>query len=198
MPELLWSFDLDGVLAEPPFGWNPAINRDVQLQPDSQGEQPPPRQPDLTDRILTQTWYRLRYALRPPRPSALDAVHAAAQRGRVIVLTGRHERGRRPTEAWLDRHGFLALLDMVVMNASSLQSARYKESYLAASAWAGRPPTLHIDDDAATCALLARNQIRAALVSWPRNLDLDYPLGVVRCDDMDAVRQEILRLDNSA
>ena len=30
-----WSFDLDGVLAEPPFGWNPAINRDVSMEPRS-------------------------------------------------------------------------------------------------------------------------------------------------------------------
>lgn len=185
----LWSFDLDGVLAEPPFGWNPAINRDVSLRPapDSALAVDPAEQP--MDRLLGATWYRFRYVLRPPRPGALDAVRSAAEYGRVIVLTGRHERGRRQTEAWLERHGFSAMIDDLVMNASPLKSARYKEAYLRS-----RDAALHIDDDAATVALLARNGIETALVAWPRNRDLDYPPGVVRCRDLEEVRGLIERM----
>ena len=192
----LWSFDLDGVLAEPPFGWNPTINRDVSLEP-----QPGPspniqnvqavrggarRSPvdQALDRALDWTWYRWRYILRPPRPGAIGAVWAAAARGRVIVLTGRHERGRRHTESWLDRHGFSSMIDQLVMNATGLSSARYKEAVLQDAGGA----RLHIDDDAATVALLARNGIPTALLSWSRNRDLPYPPHVTRCADMDAVR----------
>ncbi|MDE2967437.1 MAG: hypothetical protein OXS30_08150 [Chloroflexota bacterium] len=185
----LWSFDLDGVLAEPPFGWNPAINRRVNLQPDPDAELPPAGPEQAVDRLLTATWYRFRYRLRPPRPGSLEAVRAAATAGRVIVLTGRHQRGRRQTEAWLTRHGFAPHLEDLVMNASSLKSARYKEAYLR-----GQGATLHIDDDAATVALLARNSIPCALLSWPRNRDLNFPGGVTRCEDMTEVRAMIERI----
>ena len=180
---MLWSFDLDGVLAAPPLGWNPAINRDVSLEPiDSELnlQQPGNR---LVDWLLEASWYRARYLLRPPREGAIDAVRAAAARGRVIVLTGRHERGRRQTEAWLDRHGFSPFIDALVMNGSSLKSARYKEANLRA-----RGAALHVDDDAATAALLARNGVRVGLVSWPRNRDLEFPELVIRCEDLDSVR----------
>lgn len=183
----LWSFDLDGVLAEPPFGWNPAINRNVSLEPAADAVLP--SVPDLTviDRLLTATWYRVRYVLRPPRPGALDAVRCASERGRVIVLTGRHERGRRQTQGWLIRYGFAELVDELVMNASALGSARYKEAYLR-----GSGATLHVDDDAATVALLARNGVRSGLVEWPRNRNLTYPPGVTRCVDLREV-QDLIR-----
>lgn len=180
----LWSFDLDGVLAEPPFGWNPAVNRNVSLQPDpGSAIQPTDDGPAWLDLTLRRTWYRWRYVLRPPRRGALEAVRAASRRGRVIVLTGRHERGREQTESWLERHGFSPMIDELVMNATPLRTARYKEAYLRE-----RHAMLHIDDDAATVALLARNGVPTALVSWPRNRGLAYPPGVTRCDDMGEVR----------
>lgn len=185
----LWSFDLDGVLAEPPFGWNPAINRDVGLLPDPDAHLPTVDARQLSDRLLSATWYRFRYVLRPPRPGALQAVRLASTHGRAIVLTGRHERGRRQTEAWLANHGFAAYVDALVMNATPLKSARYKEACLC-----GREAALHIDDDAATAALLARCGIPAALVAWPRNRNLEYPSGVTFCDDMSDVYSLIERI----
>ncbi len=185
----LWSFDLDGVLAEPPFGWNPAVNRDVSLQPDTDSSlQTAGDERRWLDRPLRRTWYRWRYVLRPPRRGALEAVRAASQRGRVIVLTGRHERGREQTKSWLERHGFSPMIDELVMNGTPLKTARYKEAYLRE-----QDATLHIDDDAATVALLARNDIPTALASWPRNRGLAYPPGVTRCEDMDEVRALIER-----
>ena len=185
----LWSFDLDGVLAEPPFGWNPAINRDVDLQPSVKAILPPVRREEAVDRVLSATWYRFRYLLRPPRPDALEAVRLAAEQGNVIILTGRHERGRRQTQDWLEQHGFAEWIGALIMNGSRLKSARYKEAYLR-----GRNVALHIDDDAATAALLARNDISSALVTWPRNRDLTYPAGVIRCADMSEVCRLIERL----
>ena len=182
----LWSFDLDGVLAEPPFGWNPAINRDVNLTPALNPVLPQARPNRALNVLLSVTWYRFRYVLRPPRPDALEAVQLAARDGNVIVLTGRHERGRRQTWAWLESHGFSDLIDGLVMNSSNLKSARYKEAFLR-----DRDVALHVDDDAATAALLARNKIKPALVTWPRNRDLAYPPGVERCADMNEVCQLI-------
>ncbi len=196
MPHL-WSFDLDGVLAEPPLGWNPAINRDVSLAPDLSTRLPistPPRGTvRIMDRLLESTWYRFRYVLRPPRAGALGAVQAASRTGRVIVLTGRHERGRAQTNAWLERHGFADAIDELVMNASPLSSPRYKEAYLR-----GRDASLHIDDDAATCALLARAGIETALATWPRNTGLDFPEHVTRCADLQEVGALIERIERKA
>ena len=75
------------------------------------------------------------------------------------------------------------------MNSSSLPSARFKEAYLR-----GQQAALHIDDDAATVALLARNGIPAALVSWPGNHGLEYPPSVTRCHELSDVRSLIERI----
>ncbi|MCY3568550.1 MAG: hypothetical protein OXH38_07970, partial [Chloroflexi bacterium] len=103
--------------------------------------------------------------------------------------TSRHQRRRKQTQAWLERHGFDSLVEELVMNGTSLRSARFKEAVLR-----GRDAALHIDDDAATCALLARNGIDVGLVSWPRNRGLVYPDGVTRCDDLEGVRGLIERV----
>ena len=182
--EPVYSFDLDGVLAAPPFNWNPAINRDVSLRPREGETEPAPvtGAPSAVDHALIGTWYELRYLGRALRPGALDAIRAAAELGEVIVLTGRHERGRRRTKAWLERTGIWPHLSELVMNATPLGSARYKEVEARR-----RGIVWHADDDAATCALLARCSVEVALLEWPRNRGLDYPAGVVPHRDMHAV-----------
>ena len=183
------SFDLDGVLASPPFGWNPTLDRNVSLQP-ATDRAAAPRAPSLLDPILTRSWYALRYAGRSVRPGALDAVRAAARGHSVIVLTGRSERGRRQTQRWLDLHGFGEQIDALVMNDGARGSARHKEHQLAA-----RDVALHADDDAATCALLARCGVPVALLDWPRNRGLEFPAGVTRYTDMRALAETIAALD---
>ena len=180
------SFDLDGVLASPPFGWNPTLNRDVSLQPIAALEAPRARRAGAFDAILSRTWYALRYAGRGVRPGALKAVQAAAQRHAVIVLTGRSERGRRQTQAWLDANGFSPHIEDLVMNDGSRSSARHKE-YVLTVRFAARQIALHADDDAATAALLARCGIPVALLDWPRNRGLAFPAEVTRYADMGGV-----------
>ena len=188
------SFDLDGVLAAPPFGWNPTLDRNVSLQPISEPAPTPiARRHGVLDPILTRTWYALRYAGRAVRPGALEAVRAAAQHHEVIVLTGRSEHGRRQTQAWLDANGFGEQIDALVMNDGARPSARHKERQLAA-----RDVALHADDDAATCALLARCGVPVALLDWPRNRGLDFPEGVRRYPDMRALAAELAALNAEA
>ena len=188
------SFDLDGVLAAPPFGWNPTLDRNISLQPISE---PTPtssaHRRGALDPILSRTWYALRYAGRRVRPGALDAVRAAAEHHDVIVLTGRSERGRCQTQAWLNAHGFAPFVNALVMNDGSRPSARHKERQLAA-----RDVALHADDDAATCALLARCGVPVALLDWPRNRSLDFPEGVRRYPNMRALAAELATLNAEA
>ncbi|HJN92916.1 MAG TPA: hypothetical protein QGF05_09370 [Dehalococcoidia bacterium] len=173
----LLSFDLDGVLARPPFGRNVTIKRNLSLEP--AGAEAAHRDagasPSVVDRLLAGTYYRLRYAFRPPMPGAAEAVAAAAERYRVIVLTARNWRGRGPTLAWLERQGILAHLDQVLLNDTGLPSAQFKRC-VAEECGIAR----HIDDDAATAALLARGGVEVDLIDWPGNRGLDYPPGVTR------------------
>ena len=108
----------------------------------------------------------------------------------MIVLTGRSVRGRRQTQAWLEREGFASHLDRLIVNASTLNAVRHKEQSLAALDVA-----LHIDDDAATAALLARRGIPVALLDWPRNRNLAFPAGVTRYTDMHELAAAIAAIN---
>ncbi len=190
------SFDLDGVLASPPFGWNPTINRDLSLAPARAERIERQRRAQRSGGLPARAWYTFRYSGRRPRPGALDAVRAAAQQHAahsVIVLTGRSERGRRQTQAWLDREGFAEYVDELIMNDGAQSAARHKERALS-----GRRVLLHADDDAATAALLARCGIPLALLDWPRNRRLSFPPGVTRYTGMEQLAAAIAALEAGA
>ena len=127
----LISFDLDGVLVRPPFGWNPAMRRYAQISPDYVGARTSaPHAPTRWDRVLGATYYRARYARRRLMPGAREALEAAAGRYRVVVLSARSARGRAQTEAWLRRQGFLSYVEGVVLTTPgcsplTTNSARY-------------------------------------------------------------------------
>ena len=177
------SFDLDGVLARPPLGINLTIDRDVGRQP---RPAPPPTaagpRATLWDRALRRSYYKLRYLGRPPLTGAREALQAARADGRVLVLTGRNWRGRAQTERWLRRNALWDLVDDLLMNDGHSSSARFKERVLARTEVA-----CHVDDDAATAALLARRGINVALIDWPRNRALSFPEGVTRYPDLQAL-----------
>ncbi len=115
-------------------------------------------------------------------PNAAQAVSTAAERYRVVVLTARNWRGRANTEAWLVRHNIAPSVDALLMNASGLPSPLFKRAALE-QLGAAR----HVDDDAATAALIARAGIAVDLIDWPRNRGLAYPDGVVRRADLRAL-----------
>ena len=183
----LIAFDLDGVLARPPFGRNVTIQRNLALQPvapdrvDLATARDGPRF-SIVDRLLAATYYRARYVQRAIMPQAVEAIAAATVHHRVIVLTARNGRGRASTEAWLAKHGVLPSLDGVLMNSSGLPSAQFKRAALEQIG-----AVRHVDDDAATAALVARAGIAVDLIDWPRNRDLRYPDGVTRRADLGAL-----------
>ena len=181
------AFDLDGVLARPPFGRNVTIKRDLALAPvapdrvDLFTARSGPRF-SVVDRLLAATYYRARYVQRAVMPNAAQAIATAAEHYRVVVLTARNGRGRASTETWLARHGLLSSLDGVLMNSSGLPSAQFKRAALEQCG-----AVRHVDDDAATAALVARAGIAVDLIDWPRNRGLSYPDGVTRRADLRAL-----------
>ena len=178
----LLTFDLDGVLARPPLGLNLTINRALQGQPATQeGAAPGEGGWTFWERLLARAYYPLRYGGRSPLPEAAAAVTAAAQRYRVSLLSARNWRGRAATEGWLHRHGILPYLDAVHLNDSGAPAAQFKRE---------RARLLgvvrHVEDDAATAALLARDGVQVDLIDWPRNRGLAYPPDVTRRESLHA------------
>ena len=180
------SFDIDGVLARPPLSQNLTMNRDVNLVPATmQGENAGTARPASTwDRLVRRSYYRMRYTRRDPMAGAAEVVRVAATTYRVIALSARDWRGLDPTLDWLDRHEILSQLEFVVLNDSArfgqrLSSARFKEQ-----ACARLGVVRHVDDDAATAALLARSGVQVDLIEWPRSRGLAFPPGVTRWPDL--------------
>ena len=194
----LLSVDIDGVLARPPLGESFWMNRDLSLTPRPLPlPNDPPPNPSATDRLLRAAYYRWRYAGRSPMPGARDALQAATDAGyRLIALTGRDWRGRRPTERWLARHQMLPLFETLRMNDSGrfghrLSSPRFKEAVCVTLGIAR-----HIEDDPATAALLARNGLAVDLIDWSRSRTLPLPSGVTRRANLADPRRR-LRLPHS-
>ena len=191
----LISFDFDGVLARPPFGWNPAAHGYRQINPaDVITHAPVPHQTTIPDRVLAATYYRLRYTGRRPMPGAREALQAAAAgRYRVLVLSARSARGRARTEAWLRRRGLLPYVDGLVLKDTRLRPAHHK---LAAVRHLGI--VRHVEDDATTAALLARAGVAVDLLDWPRNRGLSLPPGVTRRADLRALAAALSSTDEHA
>ena len=195
------SFDIDGVLARPPLNQDLTMNRDVGMAP-APGGKGPVGAPDLVrpagpasawDRLLMGSFYRVRYLRRGAMPGAAEVVRAATVSYRVIALSARDWRGRESTLDWLERHEILPQLDLVVLNDSArfgrrLSSARFKER-----ACARLGVRRHVDDDAATAALLARSGVAVDLIDWPRSRGLAFPAGVRRWDDLAALRAALAK-----
>jgi hypothetical protein len=183
------SFDLDGVLARPPFGRNPTANRDTSLLP-MPGLPPVRRAPpgNVWDRLLGMTYFRLRYRARSAMPGAADLVRAAAVRHRVVVITARNWRGRNATSAWLQRAGLSDHIDELICNDTGLPAPQFK-------AWAVAEHGVqrHVEDDPATAALVARLDVAVDLIDWPWNRELDYPPAVTRQANLSALAADLRR-----
>ena len=188
----LISFDLDGVLVRPPGGRNLTMGRNLSPRPADaaalrhRGE----AQPSRWDRLLMRTYYRARYAGRSPMAGAAALLEAAAQRHRLIALSGRSWRGRAQTERWLQKHGLRQRLRAVVLNDTRLPAAQFKLEAAQRLA-VGR----HVDDDAATAALLAQAGIPVDLIDWPCNRGLAFPAGVQRWADLAALAEALRAAD---
>ena len=93
----------------------------------------------------------------------------------VVYLTGRPERTRAATEAWLDRHG-LPPGELVMCRERDRRPARVtKPALLRGYAAAGRRVAVIVDDDPAVCAELEQQGwpvLRADWMGRPATLDV--------------------------
>jgi hypothetical protein len=95
----------------------------------------------------------------PPLPEGLAVAHRLAEDHDVIYLTGRPERTRADTEAWLQAHG-LPRGRLIMRRDGDRRPARQVKPRLLERLARGRIVAVVVDDDLAVC-----DALRAA--GWP-------------------------------
>ncbi|HEX8003000.1 MAG TPA: hypothetical protein VF519_09940 [Mycobacteriales bacterium] len=95
----------------------------------------------------------------PPLAPGVDRVRALAETHEVVYLTGRPERLRRVTQAWLDRHG-IGGHQLVMRRHGDFRPARLAKAEEIARLARGRSVAVVLDDDPDVC-----DELLAA--GWP-------------------------------
>jgi len=172
----LITLDFDGVICCPPFGRNLGIHRTF-LDPVA-----PPPEATVYPRWLNVPLDHLRFDLRAPMPGIRETLNALRLFRRIAILTGR----RTTPTWWMRRHAIEGLVDLVIVNDTSMKSPHFKLRALEVLGAAE-----HVDDDPRTAQLIAQaSSTRVYLRDWPRNRDLPYAPGVERIGDLrDLVRR---------
>jgi hypothetical protein len=158
-PRPLVTFDLDGVLARPPFGLNPG-----GLRAGSAARVTPGRR--------SVFWYLepWRYAARRPMEGVAEGLRLLDDdQVQWAVLSARSEASRGLTQAWLARH--FSVQPQVYLRPSWRETpAAFKARMVQALG-----ASAHFEDDANTAEWLAELIPAVFLVDWPRNRWLRTP-----------------------
>ena len=176
----LITVDMDGVLSEPLFGWNPTAHGPVS----------PPDVVPAPNRMQRWLWpaERVRYVGRRSMPGAPAFLAALAPHFRLLLLTARGRPSATHSRGWLKRKGLWRYLDGLVFRAGPLiPSYAFK-----ADAVGQLAPAWHVDDDGRTAVHVAAQTHRpVVLIAWPGNVG-QYPEGVFRVADLGAAARFLL------
>ena len=109
----------------------------------------------------------------PPLPAGVAVVRRLATEHDLVYLTGRPERTRAATEAWLVRHS-LPLAEVIMRAERDRRPARVVKPQLLRRLAAGRWVAVVVDDDPQVCVALAEDGWPVLQADWmPRGEDLD-------------------------
>lgn len=178
--------DLDGVLCEPPLGWNFTAHGPVM----------PVEHPPSKGRLKRLMWpsESVRYMGRRAMPGARQFVEDLSIRYRVLIVTARGAPALPWTRRWLTRAGIWPFIDGLVFRMDPRQPS-YVFKALAAGAI---EPAWHVEDDGRTAVYVHAQAHRpVALIAWRRNAG-EYTRGVVRVTDLAAAARLILASDQSS
>ncbi len=177
----LITVDLDGVLCEPPFGWNVTAH----------GSSPAPTLERPSGRLQRWLWpaESMRYLGRRCMPGAESFLNRLAPHYRLIVVTARGRPSAGRTRGWLRRNRLWQHLDGLVFRARpDERSYAFK-----AAAIAELRPSYHVDDDGRTAITIVERTGRpVVLVAWQSNAGT-YPKGIIRLPDLAAAATFLLK-----
>jgi hypothetical protein len=183
------TFDLDGVICQPPFGVNVGISRNLSVPPLPAVIMP--RRPHRAGlrRTLNVLMHTVRYLGRKPMPDAREGLLAIREHREVLLVTARSALILPLIEAWLRQHNLRDCFAAVFANDTTLRSAQFK-LHKVRELGAGE----HIDDDGATAYYLARHSLpRVYLRDWPRNRGLPYPANVEVVGSLMEIAERLAR-----
>ena len=83
----------------------------------------------------------------------------------LVYLTGRPERTRKATEAWLQRHG-LPRGELIMRRNGDRRPAKLAKPSLLRTLAAGRQVAVVVDDDPDVCAALSRDGWPVLVADW--------------------------------
>ncbi len=146
----LLTFDMDGVLCRPPFGFNPGGNMDKSRET--------PGKRGMLWR--TEGW---RYHLRRPMPGAIEGFRKLAEQYECTVVTARGGPAEALTRRWFERY-FGDAPTLHVRPHWDETSAQYK-----ARKMRELQPLAHFEDDPFTAKWASELIPAVFVVDWPRN-----------------------------
>jgi uncharacterized HAD superfamily protein len=182
----LITVDLDGVLCEPPLGFNLTARGPVMAA-------------DVTrplGRFKRWMWRTepLRYYGRRRMAGADAFLRDLSPHFRLYLVTARGRAAALHTRAWLERNGLWRYLDGLVFRAGpEMPPHAFKAETIAAF-----QPAWHVDDDGRTAMHVADRSGRPVLlIAWPRNVGT-YPERIVRVPSLADGAAFLLRQNDDA
>ncbi len=146
----LLTFDMDGVLCRPPFGFNPGSGRNKSREATGA-------------RGVGWSTERFRYNLRRPMPGALEGFRKIAEQFECTVVTARGGPAEELTRRWFERYfGFVPELHLRPHWGET--SAQYK-----ARKMQELQPLAHFEDDPFTAQWVSEIIPAVFVVDWRRN-----------------------------
>ena len=132
------------------------------------------------DGVVADVRHRLQHLERTPRdwdaffagipedpvlPEGRAVVERLAPDHDLVYLTGRPERTRRATQAWLDRHR-LPRGELIMRRDGDRRPARQAKPSLLRKLAAGRTVAVVVDDDPDVCAALGKQGWPVLVADW--------------------------------
>jgi hypothetical protein len=188
------SFDFDGVICRPPFGFNMVLGRKLHDEelPESIREIDGPAQNQAQRVYLSLRglfFENAKYYGRDPMEGAREGIIAVSQYRTPIIITGRSYLAKGIIEAWLKKYNMNEYFEAIYANNTALPTRQFKLHML-------RRLNIneHVDDDGAITYYLATKGIKQLyLRNWPRNIGLPYPKNVERFTDITEIAQSLAK-----
>ena len=184
------AFDLDGVLARPPLGFNVAISRHLHTRPLPSDFVKHDSDAARSQSILKLGFESLKYRGRQALPDAVEGLKAVSQYRRPVIVTARSWIGKQIIDAWLTRHGMREYIDDIVPNNTNLSPSMHKLRVARERGFRE-----HVDDDGAVAFYLAHHDDLDVIYlrTWWLNQGIVFPEKVLRIRTISDIADDLAK-----
>lgn len=189
------AFDLDGVLARPPLGFNVAISRRLHTKPLPSDFVKHDSDSARSQSLLKLGFESLKYRGRQALPDAAAGLKEVVRYRRPVIVTARSWIGKALIDSWLTRHGMREYIDDIVPNNTNLSPSMHKLRVARERGFRE-----HVDDDGAVAFYLAHHDDldRIYLRNWWLNQGIAYPDKVLRISTISDIAEDLAKREKVA